>query len=174
MARRSDFVASVQRESLRPPPPPCACTGLRLVDAELVESVPEPPRHTLPLSTCTGSRLVGAELVESVSAASAMQSRCSRKSGTWTSVRRAHLARRSDFVASVQRESSRPPPPPSTCTGLRLVGAELVESVREPPRHDGRCSCYGRCTWTKRVVVAATASVDMNGFAMGRCRPGGL
>ena len=52
------------------------------------EGVDELSRPLLPLSTCTGLRLVGAELVESVSAASAMQSRCSRKSGTWTSVHR--------------------------------------------------------------------------------------
>ena len=53
-----------------------------------------------------------------------------------------------------------------------MVDAELVESVLEPP-HDGRSSCSGRCAWTERVVVAATASVYMHGFAIGRCPAGG-
>ena len=78
------FVPMGTRSRLLPPAPSCRQQG----DARWTKESSELSWPPLPLSTCTGLRLVGAELVESVSAASAMQSRCSRKSGTWTSVHR--------------------------------------------------------------------------------------
>ena len=43
-----------------------------------------------------------------------------------------------------QRESSWLPPPPSTCTGLRLAGAELVDSDSTASAMRSRCSRTGQ------------------------------